>query len=190
MLVIIDAYNLIKQALKKEYVSESEIKYFIKLFKKYSEKKHNQLKVVFDGGPLAYVSRERHGLVEILHSGYSQSADDVIKDILQEYVGRANIVMISSDIELQKYADKLGISFLSAKEFYDKIFDVNFSKSKSDEVKRDNQLYKTSESNELDELMDIYTKNIQIKREDFEKQEPGKIGSNKDKKTNRILKKL
>lgn len=190
MLVIIDAYNLIKHVIKKDYVSESEIKHFIKLFKKYSEKKHNRLKAVFDGGPLAYISRERDGLVEILHSGYSQSADDVIKDILQEYAGQTNVVMISSDIELQKYADKLGIGFLSAKEFYDKVINIGPTKSKIEETKRDNQLYKTSESDGLDELMDIYTKNIQIKKEDFEQQGSRKIGSKKNKKTETLLKKL
>ena len=78
MKLVIDGYNLLKNILKIQYVSLRERDQFLKRLSLYAEKKSVQILIVFDGGDVNFNYSERAYGIEIIYSGFIDSADDVI----------------------------------------------------------------------------------------------------------------
>lgn len=192
MILIIDAYNLIKQVLKKPQVQQHEIQAFIRQLKKYATAKSLKIVLVFDGGDAAFVYKTRDYPIELVYSGYNLSADDVIKELLSES-HHNQVILISSDNELQRYAKNLAIEFLTSLSFYGLVKNnIHKSVAPSGGV-ADTRLHKMTESHELDALMNAYTQHMPQKKDDM----PAALvpiktytDSKTEKKRNKLLKKL
>ena len=187
MIILIDAYNLIKQMLKTTSVTDDEKRAFIKELKKYATKRSHNLVLVFDGGFESYITKENEGPVEIVYAGYKHSADDYIKDYLAKSKNK-NLILVSSDIELKDKAKSLGIEAFNVDEFYSKVKE-SFQKEK---IKLQGQIQKTSFTDdlELDELMLSDFSQIPFKDEVKVVVKNDNSLSKKDKKRDTILKKL
>ncbi len=85
--------------------------------KKFRKNKKVSVKIVFDGFPEKYIS---HGLslgnVEIVFS-QSITADMKIISMLKKTDKRENIVVITSDMALQREVKKLGANAITCREF-------------------------------------------------------------------------
>lgn len=114
MHIIIDGYNVLKQALGSKMVSDSQRRAFINMLGKYAEKKNHHIVVVFDGGPDVWPSQEKdHGIL-VAYSGIKQSADDEIKKAVLQ---KPHVLLVTSDNELKAVA-KHETMIMDSLEFY------------------------------------------------------------------------
>lgn len=167
MHIIIDGYNVLKQALGIKQVSESQRRAFINMLGRYAARKNHSVSVVFDGGPNMGPSQTKdHGIV-VIYSGFKQSADDVIK---RELLKKQHILLVTSDKEL-KSAAQTQTTIMDSLDFYQLIKQERASKPKqSTDI-----LVKTSneENSLIDALMRADTQKI-YKDEDEKTLERGR----------------
>lgn len=154
MILLIDAYNVIKMALGKHHIRDDERVQFIVDLSRYSKKKSLTLIAVFDGGPTAWPSKDIVKGITVVHSGTKESADDYIKHYLVTHKGR-DILMISSDRELCEWASRQGVPSLDALEFYS-LMRLALQKPKEDSTLHGTRVVKTTQEEhpELDMLME------------------------------------
>ncbi len=154
MIVLIDAYNLIKMALGKSQIKDTERTRFIADLGRYAKRKKLAIVAVFDGGSSTWASRESAQGITVIYAGIKQSADDYIKEYLSGNKGK-DLLLISSDRELASYASQLNVPSLGALEFYslmqlaNQTLEVNASNHVPGVVKTSDQ-----EHPELDLLME------------------------------------
>jgi predicted RNA-binding protein with PIN domain len=117
MTIIIDGYNVLKQVGPALQVSQSQKNNFITLLVTYTQRKHHNPIIVFDGGSSAYPTQEHYGAVTVIYAGFKTTADDYIKTLLTHYKGY-ELLLISTDRALNRYADKLNIPSLDSSDFY------------------------------------------------------------------------
>ncbi len=183
MHIIIDGYNVLKQALGNKTISEEQRRGFINLLGKYAQRKNHTIAVVFDGGPDAWPSQERdHGIL-VTYSGIKQSADDLIKKAL---IQKPNVLLVTSDNEL-KAAARHGTMVMDSLEFYMLIKQEFVPKEKP---VRGTLLKTSKEENSLiDELMRKDTQPI-YKGESEEFADRGSKGQTPSKKERAYLQRL
>lgn len=180
MFLLIDGYNLIKSSSSQIFVSDSLRKYYVNQLNIYCKKKNHKAILVFDGGTFAYPSKEIIDLVTIIFSGYKSTADQVIKNYISENKGK-DLILITSDRDLQKFAKSLNFEFLPVSEFNGFLFNKEKDRV-ADTIKIKDQAIKTSNEHnfDLDNLMNKIS-NIEILKDDD-------IISNKHQKANSISK--
>jgi len=192
MLLLIDGYNLIKNSSSQLFVSDSLRKHYVNQLNIYCKRKNHKVILVFDGGNFSFPSRETEDFVTIIYSGYKSSADDVIKAYISENRSK-DLLLISSDRELQKFAKSLKVEFISSKEFYQALYQKNEA-SKTSLIKSKDEFVKISDSNdkELDELMSNISNVAIIKEDDIISKKYGSSGSvsKNEKKVIKKIKKL
>ncbi|MFC1841619.1 NYN domain-containing protein [Candidatus Dependentiae bacterium] len=193
MILLIDGYNLIKQVMLRNKISEFERKRFINQLGKYHKIKGHKIELVFDGGEFDFPTKDRINGVYVIYSGYGESADDFIKRYLDEHKA-LDILLVSSDRDICNFAAKLGIDYLDSKIFYNLMQEslkVGTKKRQASQEKA--RKIAETENKELDALMQEASKVIEYKVEDFEAAHGGKreSGSGKlSKKERRKLKKI
>jgi len=89
----------------------------LELLAHYRSRSHHQITVVFDGWQQGDLKegRDRHQGILIIYSRRGERADEVIKRLLERERSRA--VVVSSDRELQEFAEKVSAAWISAPEF-------------------------------------------------------------------------
>lgn len=118
MVLVIDAYNVLKSSGLHEYIEDNDQERFIRLLGKYGKRKEHAIVIVFDGGHYIHPFRAtRHGAT-VVYSGMKESADTYIKRYLRENKER-DLLLISSDRELALLASQLGVISMNAIEFYE-----------------------------------------------------------------------
>jgi len=168
MILLIDAYNVLKQIVSSDQATAQEKTAFIATIVRYAQLKNMSIELVFDGGPYGLSDRVSVKNVVVSHSGAQESADDLIKSLIHAYKGR-NLLLVSTDRELGRYASLHGVEAIDSADFYRlmrKAFDAVEVPSK----KGNKELVKTTEKTDpaLDTLMAEYT--VSIKKgfaEDF-----------------------
>lgn len=169
MVIIIDAYNMLKHGLGNTYISEAAQQAFLDELWHYSQRKRHNVVVVFDGGPEVRPFKIVRGLLEIMYAGRQRSADDVIKDLLLKY-NPANTLLVTSDRALRTYASRHQFISLESPLFrrYSKLQDdeepIPVFKDKHAPVKRHNH----ESSVEVDALMQKAGRVTFVKKEDYE----------------------
>jgi len=168
MILVIDGYNVIKQALLKNTISDSQRERFIKQLGKYRKIRGHKIELVFDGGSYDWPTREKVNGVYLIYSGYNESADHYIKRYLKEHKS-LDILLVSSDRDICNCAARLGIEYIDSKEFY-KIMQNRLKLGLSQKTMSQAKAIKLSESEdeELDALMQDASKIVQYKTEDLE----------------------
>jgi predicted RNA-binding protein with PIN domain len=117
MILLVDGYNVVKQAMLKSEITDQERNTFIKQLGKYCKIKGHKARLVFDGGPSDATKKENLHGVTVVYSGYSESADDYIKDYLDDHKA-LDILLVSSDRDICRHASRLNIEQIDAIDFY------------------------------------------------------------------------
>ena len=102
MVIVIDAYNLLKQIFDDPIVQQDRERY-INTLKRYAKKKQHTIILVFDGGFSDWQSREKHGNVIVIYSGTRDSADEVIKRYLEENKDK-DLLLVTADRQIIDHA--------------------------------------------------------------------------------------
>ena len=171
MVLVIDGYNVIKQALMKNTISDFEREQFIKQLGKYHKIRGHKIELVFDGGPLDWPSRAKKHGVYLVYSGYNESADHYIKRYLKEHKA-LDVLLVSSDRDICNCAARLGIEYVDSKEFY-RIMQSRIKTAKSQVAVSQKKATKLSNSQdeEIDALMQEASHNVIPKDENDRKED-------------------
>ena len=120
--LIIDGYNLIRQSPYFQEIEARELEagreaLLASLAGYRQSRPQHKITVVFDGWDKGdwKESRDRRGGMTIIYSRRGEKADEVIKRLLEKERSRA--VVVSSDRELQDYADRVGAAWIDAPQF-------------------------------------------------------------------------
>jgi len=193
MIILIDAYNLLKTVLHTQFVQDAERTQFLQLFEKYAQRRgSNEIILVFDGGQDPYEVEDNYKHITLSYSGFMQSADDIIKKKLTAYKG-FDILLVTSDRELRNYAKQYQIESLGSMEFYRILGDVMKIQDKK-EIVVAQTIHKTTltQNVTLDALMEqgsrlLVTKEVDKTIKVTLQYNQEEHGSKKDKK---LLKKI
>jgi predicted RNA-binding protein with PIN domain len=120
MIVIIDAYNVLKQTSRSTNVTPAERTAFITLLKQYSAIKKIELLLVFDGGDFSWPTQEDYKRVTVIYPGLYNSADNYIEEYIVESQTK-DLLLISSDHQLSLYAQSHGIASMHSLDFYHRV---------------------------------------------------------------------
>lgn len=167
MIILIDAYNVLKTVLHVQFISDAQRKEFLKLFERYVQcRPSNQIILVFDGGQDMYEAEKKYDRITVCYAGALQIADDVIQKKLQT-LREYDVLLVTCDRQLRNYAARLQIESLGSVEFYNMIKEVvhqTFTK----EVIIAQKICKTSleENDDLDMLMELASRNLVVKDQD------------------------
>jgi predicted RNA-binding protein with PIN domain len=147
---------------------------------------------VFDGGPHEWPFKENTKKVMVVYSGIHDSADDYIKEYLEEHRSK-DLLLVSSDNELNRFAARLTIPSIDSAAFYELVHqELSIKQSPSVRLPQD-QLVKIADNttDDIDALMMQASKNVPIKSEDFVHDKKREKKSNPiDKNERSLLKKL
>ena len=113
---------------------------------------------------------ERAYGIEIIYSGFIDSADDVIMRYIESYNHQEDLLIISSDRQIVDLAESRRIDILKSEEFYHLIqaSESGLQILKSSGLNRPNKI--TSDTNqELDDLMEAASRQIKSKDESHSK---------------------
>ncbi len=120
--LIIDGYNLIRQSPYLQEIDARELEagreaLLASLALYRQSRPGHKITVVFDGWDQGgwKESRDRRAGMTIIYSRRGEKADEVIKRLLEKERSRA--IVVSSDRELQDYADRVGAAWISAPQF-------------------------------------------------------------------------
>lgn len=169
MIIVVDAYNVVKQIVNKKEISEPERAAFLNQMHKYARQREHQMILVFDGGPNQWPEQEHDGNLSIVYSGYQETADNYIKHYLTQHKSK-DLMLVSSDRELRDMADRLGVAWIDSVSFY-RIVQQRIKEQLSTEKRSESMagpIVKTTATQEpgLDELMQKATEHIEYKTED------------------------
>lgn len=117
MIVILDAYNILKRNDSNGEISYARRQQFIQQLVRYNKIKKNQLYVIFDGGQSKWSDTSRIDGVTIVYSGYQYDADSYIKMMLDQYHAQ-EVLLVSSDRELNAYAYEREVPSIDSEHFY------------------------------------------------------------------------
>ncbi len=166
MILVVDAYNVLKQVLPSVHVGERERLRFINELGRYARHRQHKIILVFDGGPYDRAFQERIAGVYVVYAGSHETADEYIKRYLNEH-RELDLLLISSDREVRAVAHCLQIESVAAPDFY---AIVRETLQQYDAVQpRDTVVIKMTErdNDELDTLMREGSKVVQGKVEDM-----------------------
>lgn len=163
MELLIDGYNLFKQVAGVALLSSMQMTHYISALTRYVQVKHLPALLIFDGGMQERATYEQRGLLKIMHVGKNKTADDSIKDFVQEHRGK-DVLLVSSDRELNRVADYYNIPSIDVLDFWQFVQDA--LNQKKVPVKKSGNIIKMSSTTnpELDALM-VGTK-ITVTKED------------------------
>jgi predicted RNA-binding protein with PIN domain len=120
--LIIDGYNLIRQSPWLSLLDARDLEAgreaLLQTLSDYRRRRpQHKITVVFDGwqGGAFQESRDLCQGVGVIYSRRGERADEVIKRFLKRE--RSKVVMVSSDRELQDFAEKAGATWVAAEEF-------------------------------------------------------------------------
>lgn len=120
MILVIDAYNVLKAHERMNDISQRQRHHFIVQLISYAKKKDHTLVVVFDGGSYEWPFTTTVSRGIVVYSGYNKTADDYIRRYLAENKHK-DLFLASSDRELIRKARQCGVDHIGGYEFYQKV---------------------------------------------------------------------
>lgn len=193
MIIVIDAYNVLKW-LHGPDVSPAQCDAYIAKLKRYAKKKKHAIILVFDGGYSDWPSKEKHGNLIVIYSGYKETADEVIKRYLEDNRHK-DILLVTADRELINHAAQLKLVAIEPMIFTNYV-SLALEKLPSDATWAAQEAQKLHESDsEIDSLMQEASMKIIHKKDEenlmFKKNKPKAFKvSKKDRVLIAKLKKL
>lgn len=114
MPIIVDGYNLLFRYfdLATRTVGSDLRKLrerLVRALAQYGQSSGEKITVVFDGAAPGYLPRTgaSPGSVKVVFSRHDQSADERIMDLLESMSGRRHCRVVSSDLEVQRFAKRM-----------------------------------------------------------------------------------
>jgi len=168
MIIIIDAYNLLRTVPPyHKTISDKERRSFLIELATYAQRKNHKMVVVFDGGSYSWPFKENISKrMCVVYSGANESADDYIKQYCKEHTSQ-DLLLVSSDRELNGYAERLRIASIDSYDFYQMVSQELQTTSKSSKTTNSDLIVLHESAQEIDDLMRQASENIQLKSEDF-----------------------
>ena len=196
MIIIIDGYNVLKMVFPSAHVTDREREKFIMLLTQYANIAHHKIIVVFDGGDHLRPEEYQRNSILIIYSGYRESADAVIKDLLEQKQ-KKDMLLVSTDRELNRYAEQFAVPSIDSIDFYRLINQRVYEQPVATARSADSSAHKKAEyetSAELDALMVEGSQKTFHKHEDDKPEKEATkhrtTASKTDKRLERVLKKL
>ncbi len=171
MIVVVDAYNILKQVMPTLHITDRQRERFLSMVGAYATIKKLILVVVFDGGPHQWPHKEKRGGVEIIYSGTRQTADEYIRTYIQGNKEK-ELLLVTSDRALCSWAVMHRVESVDAVPFYTTLKMATQKKEDRVVQKESDVPVKTSQNTvaELDELMmQGYYGSLDTKEEDDQK---------------------
>lgn len=174
MIIVIDGYNVLKQVMTTRVVGAQERKAFIVQLGTYASRKKHEIVLVFDGGPHEWPHSELYAGVKVVYSGARQTADDYISSYFETHKNQ-EIVLVSSDHELNSIASDKGIASIDSCSFYTLFKDTIKSDTGDTDISlqrrlknRENSSIKLHDdsSAEFDEYMEQASQYVTLKQAD------------------------
>ncbi len=183
MILVIDGYNLLKHIDPYRDVSEHERTVFLHMLKRYARRKKHKVVVVFDGGPYEWPHKGTVGGMLVIYSGGRETADDVIMHYIDDHKTK-DLLLVSSDHELNLFASKHEIVSIGSDDFY-RLVQVALEKSGM----QDEEASVTFDEGELDldKVMEQASERVPIKQEDVEPSHVREPAIHRPSKKDRIL---
>jgi predicted RNA-binding protein with PIN domain len=195
MIILVDGYNVLRGVLEGREASVQARNQFLAQLARYARGKKHTIIVVFDGGSSHMPERtEQHG-ISVVFSGYIDSADDLIKKKLTALHGK-DVLLVSSDRELNSWASKYDIPSIEAIDFYELLQSALVAQPEQASHEEIGEIHISDGAEaDLDTLMEEATRVVPIKQQDLiGKAQMRTSPSYKQSKINRklleILKKL
>lgn len=123
--IIIDGYNLIRQSSSLSSLDRRDIRLgrdaLLDLLGSYKKLRPHRITVVFDGISDSVFSSEKEKIkgIEVRFSRRPDSADTVIKELASDF--REKALIVSSDMDVVKFAEAKGAATISSPLFENKI---------------------------------------------------------------------
>lgn len=133
MIIVIDGYNVLKQLVGAHAGGSKERNRFIAQLSSYATYKKHVLCVVFDGGPHEWSFSERIASIHVVYSGARQTADEYICSYIELHK-HAEMVLVTSDNELNRYASDLGVPSIDSSLFYAIVGDTLHARPQGSEI--------------------------------------------------------
>lgn len=192
MIIVIDSYNVLKQAFYKTEISRVIKDHFIVQLGLYAKNKKHTIIAVFDGEDERYALRDTIRGITLIHSGHGQTADDWIKRYIASNKGY-DLLLISTDRALGAAVKKLGVESMDSMDFY-ALLAQSRDGSQMATAHGAADLVKLSEHDnfDLDALMQQAANNVPYKTDDtmMPRKSPNRTLSKKERAIHKKLKKL
>ena len=167
MIIIVDAYNLLRSVPPyKKTTTDQERAQFIAQLGGYGRRKGHKMVIVFDGGPHEWPFKENGKTVTIVYSGIHESADDYIKEYLQDHQEK-DLLLVSSDSELNHWAARHNIPSIDSSGFHQLMIQALRVNNDAHAKTVDSVVKLRSEQSGIDKLMMEASKSVPIKSEDL-----------------------
>lgn len=186
VIIIIDAYNILKYFYQDEYITEKQRSQFIQQLIRYGKKKGHELKIVFDGGPHGLPDRIVKKPVTVIYTGAQERADDYIIRDMKKYKGY-EVLIVSTDREITNRAEKQDIPYIDAHLFY--IFvrtALNISDGSTKKTKSAIKLHKETDPT-IDELMESVEVPAYLQKDDELEETVANSGKKLSKNERRLM---
>ena len=173
MIILVDAYNLLRATPPyKKTITEKERAQFIARLSAYGRSKGHKIVIVFDGGPHEWPFKESMKVVQIVYSGMHESADDYIKEYIEAHKAK-DLLLVSSDSELNRYAQQRNIPSIDSATFAQLLYESSTTKKSFNT--QQHEITKLVQDKEfgadaqemLDRLMTQASRNVSEKSEDL-----------------------
>lgn len=191
MILVIDAYNVLKQVMPSVQIGERERVHFIEELGRYARYRQHKVILVFDGGPTDRPYQERMAGVYVVYAGWLETADDYIKRYLTEH-RELDLFLVSSDREVRAVAHRLQIESIPAPDFYGIMREALRETRSAGSRETDVIKVAESENEELDALMREGSKVVRGKTEDFAMRQDERVSQSQraSKKERKKIKKI
>lgn len=117
MKIIVDAYNLLHAIFPGPRANDKQRQKLIDDLRDYAKRSGNKILLVFDGGDFTYPYVDKQKNITIAWAGQRMSADDWIMEYLDKNPNE-DLLIASSDREIQAHASDLGVVCMGAFSFY------------------------------------------------------------------------
>lgn len=152
---IIDGNNLIGSTRDISLDDKDAREKIINLIRKFQESKNTKITVVFDGEPSGgLVKNPVSTKLTVVFPHYGNTADDEIKRILSGYHQINDVIMVSSDRELKKFAKEKGAKTRNSIEFYYELKKTHYISGKKEETLK--RINTSLSQNEIENWMKIF----------------------------------
>jgi predicted RNA-binding protein with PIN domain len=167
MIIVVDAYNLLRSVPPyKKTITDKERAQFIAQLSAYGRRKGHKIVIVFDGGPHEWPFKEQMKRVTVVYSGIHESADDYIKEYIEAHHTQ-DLLLVSSDSELNRWAEHLNIPSIDSSTFShllrEELSTKQSTTEKSSEIVK---MHYDNDAFDIDELMLQASKIVPQKSED------------------------
>jgi predicted RNA-binding protein with PIN domain len=190
MILVIDGYNILKRQHGVQFVDEVVRKRFIHGLAGYARYSGNKVLVVFDGGAHDDAYDDYGRSVQVVYSGTRETADDYIKRYIKTHAHK-DLMLVTSDRELNRIADRYEVPSLDAHEFV-RVLTYSAQERAAGNTTLNAPIIKLSEEiiPELDEVMEQASKMVPQKSDDVGISDRRSVAQKISKKERELLKKV